>query len=156
MIKLSVSLNIFEFSLVSSFLFKLFKIIKFFCVRESGESYMNGKISNSMNDPNNGKTMEKAAGSKFPTLKLFRAIPSKYSISSPKFTLNSLDTVSILIKCAKYFQVIVSHSYMIVYDIKIMSTFRKNLISGSFPEYGNFKILFPLLAYTTKRCGIKF
>ena len=63
---------------------------------------------------------------------------------------------TILNKCAEYFQVKISHGYMIVYDIKIMSTFRNNLISGSFPEYGNFKILFPVLADTTKRCGIKF
>ena len=45
---------------------------------------------------------------------------------------------TILNKCAEYFQVKISHGYMIVYDIKIMSTFRNNLISGSFPEYGNF------------------
>ena len=49
---------------------------------------------------------------------------------------------SILNKCAEYFQVKISHGYMIVYDIKIMSTLRNNLISGSFPEYGNFLRLF--------------
>ena len=45
---------------------------------------------------------------------------------------------TILNKCAEYFQVKISHDYMIVYDIKIMSTFRNNLITASFPEYGNF------------------
>ena len=45
---------------------------------------------------------------------------------------------------------------MIFYDAKVMSKWTKNLISGSFPEYSNYKNLFPVLAYTTKRCEIKF
>ena len=45
---------------------------------------------------------------------------------------------------------------MIVHEAKIMGTFGKNLISGPFPEYGNFKQIFPVLTDTTKRRGIKF
>ena len=44
-------------------------MINFLCARESGESYMKGKISNCMNDPSNGKATMKAVGSKPPTLK---------------------------------------------------------------------------------------
>ena len=45
---------------------------------------------------------------------------------------------------------------MIVYDVKIIGTFTNNLISGSFPEYGNFKILIPVMADITKIRGINF
>ena len=63
---------------------------------------------------------------------------------------------NILIQWTQYFQVKIRHAYIILYDAKVMSQWRKNLISGSFPEYSNYKNLFPVLAYTTKRCKIKF
>ena len=63
---------------------------------------------------------------------------------------------NILIQWPQYFQVKIRHAYMILYDAEVMSKWTKNLISGSFPEYSNYKNLFPVLAYTTKRCEIKF
>ena len=42
---------------------------------------------------------------------------------------------SILNKWSQYFQVKVTHANLILYDDKVMITLRKNLISGSFPEY---------------------
>ena len=45
------------------------KIINFLCARESGESYMKGKISNCINDPISGNATIKAVGSKPPTLR---------------------------------------------------------------------------------------
>ena len=63
---------------------------------------------------------------------------------------------SILNNCAEYFQVIISHGYMIVYDVKIMSTFKNNLISGSFPEYGNFKFYFRVWLISPKDAESNF
>ena len=63
---------------------------------------------------------------------------------------------NIPINWPQYFQVRIRYAYIILYDAKVMSKWRKNLISGSFPEYSNYKNLFPVLDYTTKRCGIKF
>ena len=63
---------------------------------------------------------------------------------------------NILIKWPQYFEVKIRHAYIVLYDAKVMSKWRKNLISGSFPEYSNYKNLFPVFDYTTKRCGIKF
>ena len=45
---------------------------------------------------------------------------------------------------------------MIVHEAKTIGTLGKNLISGPFPEYGNFKKIFSVLAYTTKRRRIKY
>ena len=66
-------------------------------------------------------------------------VPMVIDFEGRTLTINVSLTVSIRsANFAVYFQVKISHGYMIIYDIKIMSTFRNNLISGSFPEYGNF------------------
>ena len=55
------------------------KIRNFLCARESGESYMNGKISNCMNDPINGNATINAVGSRAPTLR--RVFKNSYWLS---------------------------------------------------------------------------
>ena len=51
---------------------------------------------------------------------------------------------SIVIKRVQDFLVKITHAYIIHFDVGIMNMSMNNFISGSFPEYDDYKNLFPV------------